>query len=104
MFPINLDNHWSLLAAINLTNIKAKNNVENASESMSKTSELSFLLHLDSAGLHSYKRIGSNVRNWLMYEWKQRNIENDEIIINDLTLPIISPSGKTLLTYFNKFY
>jgi hypothetical protein len=100
IFPIHLDTHWSLLAAINLTNINAGKNVENTSQTTIQTSELPFLLHLDSAKLHSYKTIGRNVRNWLMYEWKQRNVDN-EVVFNEKTMPIVCPSGKTKLTYSN---
>jgi hypothetical protein len=68
MFP-NLNGHWSLFAAINLQNVNFADASE-TSEFATELHELPFLLHLDSAGLHSYNRIGSRIRKWLTYEWK----------------------------------
>ncbi len=61
---------------------------------------LTFLLHLDSAGLHSYNRIGSRIRKLLTYEWKQTKQDEEENILNDKALPIVCSSGKSFVFDF----
>ena len=94
MFPVNLDLHWSLCCIINLCNV---NTSCNATDSNGNTvPDIPFIIHMDSLGLHCSKTISSNIRNWVMSEWKKHNKDNDDVPITVETMPTVNPSGNFL--------
>jgi hypothetical protein len=88
MLPINLSSHWSLLVVVNVHNLPA---YYLGKMNYGLTTEIPFMMLLDSLGLHDSKSIGANVRKWLSYEWTTKigNLEGNKV----LPLEMVTPKG-----------
>jgi Ulp1 family protease len=97
IFPINLQSHWSLCVAVNL-NIFS-HYIETQAYNMD--SELTFVLLLDSLGLHDQNVIGTNIWNLLLHEWRKSNHDHDTT--KKIPSIIVSPKGIVLLHTMRHF-
>ena len=80
MFPINLDQHWSLMVAC-------------YPGAVTDTDCAPIMLHLDSLRLHNGRIISEKLRSFFNWEWSKKKGQSIGDIFTDVTYPVFSPDG-----------
>jgi len=80
MFPINLDQHWSLMVAC-------------YPGAVTDTDCAPIMLHLDSLRLHNGRIIAEKLRSFFNWEWSKKKGQSIGDIFTDVTYPVFSPDG-----------
>ena len=70
--PVNLTGHWSLFVIVKPGRLVETTAPSSSSHSDPVTTVFPYILHMDSLQLHSASTITSNLRNYLMEEWKEK--------------------------------
>jgi hypothetical protein len=89
LFPICLEQHWSLLAAL------LPGQVSNQVNSFASpgSSCIPVMLHLDSLNFHDGNKLSNDIRLFLDYEWSKKKGNSIGNIFTTNAYPLLSPSG-----------
>jgi len=86
LFPICLDNHWSLIASL------YPGPVSNDVHTLDNTSG-GMMIHLDSLNYHNGFQICQILRCFFNFQWSKKKGSSMGNIFNSTTYPLFSPAG-----------
>jgi hypothetical protein len=87
VFPINGDNHWSLLV------LYYPGLVRLSVDSGSTDNCAPIIIHLDSLKYHNGYHIAKNIRTFLNWEWSKKKGSSGGVMFNEFSCPVIIPKG-----------
>jgi hypothetical protein len=99
LFPICLEQHWSLLAALFPGQVS---NQVNSFASPGSTC-IPVMLHLDSLNIHDGNKFSEDIKLFLNYEWSKKKGNYIGNIFTTSAYPLISPSGTFFCFLFSVF-